>query len=179
MLQELTASDRCPRLLPPSVDSLPQLQLCLLDHFGPPFWGGALEPPLQEGAWLGGVRWLAASATALLSGAAALEEADALEYLELLCYGREGVVDFRGPGASALLDWLADHPPLRRVSFVGVDPSQFDFCFGDPVDFPSADLLAWVAELRRRRPRLQVHCPVFGGAEASPLRRHLLEQCPF
>ena len=117
--------------------SLPHLQRCLL--------GENFVERLPAGQWLHSLRWLSAYYKAVAGSVAVLRAAHALEFVEL--YGRYPL-ELSSPAAAALFDWLAEHPPLRRVCFAA-------WCgAGDD----QAVLKASLAQLSRRRPGLRVEC---------------------
>ena len=62
-------------------------------------------------------------------------------------------MDWRSPRATAFFDWLAQHPPLRRLSF----DARWDEA--DNFDWPQ--FVKQLMRLWRRRPLLAMDCPGF------------------
>ena len=117
---------------------LPRLQRCYLCIRSPTL-------PLPAGPWLASLRWLGVGLSNLANSTAVLRHAAALEFVELI---GDGELEWRSPAAAQLLNWLAQHPPLRTVTCD-------QWCgTGDPA--PSA-FDASLAGLRARRPGLAVH----------------------
>ncbi len=121
--------------MPAALASLSNLQRCFLDLET----DEAAAPPLPSGPWLASLRWLHYKIGGLISSTAALQAAAALEFLEAgtsFCSN----VDWASPAAAAFFDWLAQHPPLRRVYFDAAEGGAFD----------SGRFAAHVMGLRRR-----------------------------
>lgn len=132
--------------LPAALVGLTRLERCYLGDFE-----GA---PLPGGTWLSGLRWLSADLQSLLVSVEVLRAASALQFVEACNYfwgedSRGMTYDWRNPAAAALLDWLAQHPPLRHVCF--------DFV-GSPTAYNCHGFASRVVQLGRRRPGLLVHC---------------------
>lgn len=132
--------------VPAALASLPSLKYCYLSLL---IGSGAAPapPPLPAGPRLANLRWLHYDASGLVSSTAVLHAATALEFLEA---GYSSRVDWGSPAAATFFDWLASHPPLRRVSF----DLHFDH-FGSYIV-----LAAHRERLLRRRPGLEVRCGV-------------------
>lgn len=149
-LQELWGSYGWDVIMP-AMSGLSQLQLCHVSNY--PINGGEAEAvPLRSGPWLCGLRWLCADLNTLLRSTAVLQAATALESISI-GHSPSAVVDWRSPAATAFFDWLASHPPLRRL---GVDlkyPAKL---------IESSAFVVRLMQLWRRRPALLVQAPGFG-----------------
>ena len=91
---------------------------------------------LPPGPWLRNIRWLCAPYGAVANSVAVLQGAHELEYIEM--YDWRCGPEWSDEADAALLDWLAQHPPLRRVQCSGWSKAE-------------------VAELASRRPGLRVN----------------------
>lgn len=140
-----------PASLPPSLAGLPHLQLCQLS-FAYPQFGYAAAAPLPGGPWLHSLRWLSIGISSLMRSTAVLRAATALECISIV-HSPAAATNWHSPAASTLFDWLARHPPLRRLSI------QAD-CSLAP--FSSVAFAAQVRWLRSRRPALWVQHPDLG-----------------
>ncbi len=154
-----------PDTLPAALSSLSRLQLCHLER-----WDeretAAQVVTLPSGPWLGSLRWLSADIGTLLSSVEALHTAAALECVSVAESSADSpAIDWSSLAAAAFFDWLAHHPPLRRLSieWPGSESSELTITKGFLVQF---------AQLCRRRPSLVVH---FLGptTEGQSLARHL------
>lgn len=98
-------------LLPACLNSLPQLQRCMVRAPSPPGLG---PHPLLPGPWQNSLRWLSANWSALGSSAAVLAAASQLEFVGILsCPDHECTEQ---ADWEAFWGWAATHPPLRRLS---------------------------------------------------------------
>lgn len=144
MLPQVLSGEDLDMLLP-AVSGLSSLQLCSLWRLA----GSAGAAPLPAGPWLHSVRCLAACAGTLLSSAAAMRGAAALQSLAIL-YAAPLECDWWSPDADALLECLARHPALRRVylpATLNQSPEQ------------AGQLLAWACHLSRGRHAKVLECP--------------------
>ena len=91
---------------------------------------------LPPGPWLHNLRWLFAPYGVLANSVAVLQDAHELEFLQLFYFEE---CEPGSPADVALFDWLAQHPPLRRVQ-----------CYSGWSE-------AEVAQLVSRRPGLRVN----------------------
>lgn len=126
--------------LPAALPSLPRLQRCYLDKL--------IFEALPPGPWLHSLRWLGAPLGALIHSVATLRAAPALEYVCAESRGNEAEI-WGSPAAAGLFNWLARHPPLRRVCFNAL---------ATQTAYNSLKFTAHVSQLARDRPALLVHC---------------------
>ena len=129
---------------------LSRLQCCYLSlNAGA---AGAPEAALPPGPWLASLRWLRAGVDTLASNTAVLQGATALERLEV---GEPYAMRFnwRPPAVTSFFKWLAQHPPLQRVSFGGENPG-----YGSEAAsvFDSTAFARRLQLLAHRRPALQL-----------------------
>ncbi len=126
--------------VPAALAGLSSLQRCCLYIYA---GNNVASPPLPAGPWLASLRWLRYNIDGLVSSTATLEAAAALEFLETGSSSLE--INWRSTAAASFFDWLAQHPPLRRVY---LDPAGRTF--------NSGLFAAQVARLCRRRPGLDL-----------------------
>ena len=103
-------------------------------------------PRLPGGPWLQSLQWLSTSIDTLLESTTVLRAATQLEHLGLRG-SPAAVIDWDDPAAAALFEWLACHPPLRRLT---VDDST------NTKDFAASGFFNHCMQLCRRRPALLV-----------------------
>lgn len=145
-------------VLPDTIAGLPNLQRCCS-------WS-CFEGPLPAGPWLRSLHWLDTELDTLASSLAVLRAAPALEFLDV---GSGGDFDWGSPAAAALVDWLAQHPPLRRVCFD-------EWCWRDAINPGLFDVS--IAQLRCRRPGLLVQCYNYADVGHGMFMQLLNEDCP-
>ena len=123
--------------VPAALSGLSNLQRCYVAL------EGVGQVALPAASWLRSLRWLHFHVGGLVSSAAVLQAATALEFVEA---GNDssGRIQWSGPAAAAFFDWLAQHPPLCRI--------YFDTCRGSLFD--SGAFAAHVMRLCHRRPAL-------------------------
>ena len=152
--------------LPPALSGLSRLRLCYL---GPAAEPGTGAPPLPDGPWLRSLQWLSVDPDVLLSSTAALQAAAALECVSISGSLLAEAVDWSSPAADAFFGWLAQHPPLRRLSVDVYYPKQ---------SRNWRRLSAHIRRLGRHRPGLLVQRPGLRD-EGESLQEHLQEAYPF
>lgn len=144
MLQLIDTADTA---VPATLANLSSLQYCYLDVSGMD-----AVAPLPAGPWLASLRWLRAGVDTLASNTAVLQGATALERLEV---GEPYAMRFnwRPPAVTSFFKWLAQHPPLQRVSFGGENPG-----YGSEAAsvFDSTAFARRLQLLAHRRPALQL-----------------------
>ncbi len=133
-----------PEVAPAALSGLSRLQLCHLDTAYKAF-------ALPSGPWLRSWRWISAGFAALISSTEALHEAAELECVSI-AHTSEVTVDWQSPAPAAFFDWLAHHPPLRRLCLDWSDVYDSDIVV-------QKDFLLLLGQLWRRRPSLIVDCP--------------------
>ncbi len=141
MLQYVETADVA---VPAALAGLSNLQRCCLDFLVPE--EGVAAPPLPAGPWLASLRWLYYEIGGLITSTAALQAAAALDFLEGGTFYNTKKVDWASPVAAGFFDWLAQHPPLRRVYFDAAGRKAFDSGF----------FAAHAMRLARRRPSLEL-----------------------
>ena len=119
MLQIVSTEDAA---VPTALAGLSNLQRCYLELS---VGSNGVAPPLPAGPWLASLRWLHYDIDGLLSSTTVLPAAAALEFLEAGTFFVSNV-DWASPAAAAFFDWLAQHPPLRRVYFDAAAGRAFD-----------------------------------------------------
>ena len=139
--------------VPAALAGLPNLQLCYLDIVC------NAAPPLPARPWLASLRWLHYNVDGLVVSTAALQAAAALDFLEGSTFISKEV-DWSSPAADAFFDWLAQHPPLRRVYFDAAEGGAFD----------SGVFATHVMRLAGRRPSLELE------GDAEPDMRDLIDE---
>ncbi len=145
-----------------ALSHLSRLQLCHLSRS--PTAGQASELP--GGSWLRSLRWLSTGIGTLLRSKEKLHATAALECVSLVA--SPDVVDWHSQAAAAFFDWLAHHPPLRRLSIEWSDSRE-------PKLTVSKSLLTQLVQLR---PSLIVHCPG-PDSEGQSFSDYLDAQHPF
>lgn len=115
---------------------------------------------LPQGSMVRNLRWLATSIETLLASAAALQSAEALEYVAIIECTRYDIY-WRSPEVAAFMEWVARHPPLRSLSV--------DAPLRDPEEYDWPDFVICLLKLLRHRPGLSVRCPGFGDDEGPTL----------
>ena len=161
--------------LPPALSGLSRLRLCHLECWGRLAEGATYAPPLPGGPWLRSLQWLSVGPGTLLSSTAVLQGAAALECVSI-ANSPTTSVDWHSPAADAFFDWLARHPPLRRLA---VDCSSWPS--NSKQAFASTDFVVQMTHLCRRRPALLVQYPGFSHREQAKTFLHHLrsESHPF
>ena len=135
---------------PPALGSLSNLQRCYLLRPNQRA-AGTVPPKLPGGPWLASLRWLGASRDTFASSLAVLRAATALEFVEVGDSETEEACEWQSPDAAALFSWLAQHPPLKQVSFEDyLGPGSFDI--------DSRHFAALLLQLGRHRPGLRLRC---------------------
>lgn len=172
LLQMLSPSTSFDALLP-ALSGLSRLRLCSLERT----YGDQTDPlhmaPLPAGPWLCGLQWLSIDLGTLLISTTVLVEAAALECISITNRGRM-IVDWSSQAATDVFDWLAAHPPLRRLSFDDGD----NFALQRMVSSP--DFQVQITQLGRHQPAVQVQYPAFGGDRVSEsFRCHVDKHHPF
>jgi len=136
LLQVVMTNDAA---VPAALAGLSNLQRCNLEVQT----DEAAAPPLPAGPWLASLRWLSYPICGLVSSTAALRDAAALEYLETI-NSWVAVFERESDPAADFFDWLAQHPPLRRVHLEDRGGQAYHTPF----------FAAHVERLGRRRPSL-------------------------
>lgn len=150
----------------PAMSGLSQLQLCHVSNY--PIHGGEAAA-LRSGPWLCGLRWLSADLNTLLRSMAVLQAATALESISI-GHSPSAVVNWRSPAATAFFDWLASHPPLRRLCVDARPPRQL---------LESTNFLVQILQLWRRRPALLVHARGLSNNESQSFDVYVNATYPF
>ena len=131
--------------LPPALGRLPHLKRLYLRDVG--------EAALPGGPMLRSLRWLSADIHVLLNNLQTLPAAAALEYVAV-ADSLGGKIDWGSAAMTGLFSWLAQHPPLRRLSF--------DALWHEDKQFDCPWFVIRVLQLVRRRPELSIRCPGIG-----------------
>ena len=155
MLQNLETADAA---VPAALSGLSNLQCCYLDLLVSE--EGGVAPPLPAGPWLASLRWLHYNVDGLARSTTSLRAASALDFLEGGALDNSQKVVWSCPAAAAFFDWLAQHPPLRRVYFDAAEGGAFD----------SGVFATHVMRLGRRRPSLVLE------GDAEPDMRDLIDE---
>ncbi|KAI7840532.1 hypothetical protein COHA_005688 [Chlorella ohadii] len=156
-----------PDMPPAALSGLLRLQLCQLERSDDPDII-AEDFALPGGPWLRSLRWLSTDLNAVLSSTAALHAATALECVSVAALPADvAAINWQSPAAAAFFNWLAQHPPLQRLS-IESSPSLDSA----PNLNASKHFLVHLLQLCRRRPALAVHFPG-PTTEGQSLARHL------
>jgi hypothetical protein len=158
--------DCCLNLLSPALSSLSRLQLCELENDGYDDAGGQLAP-LPVGPWLHSLRWLSTNDNTLLRSLPALQAAAAFECISIELTPPSRSHDWCPPAAAAFFDWLARHPPLRRLCLA---------CYSE--DLAPLEIVQHLMRLCRYRPDLAIEFPD-EGREGEALGAFVLRTDPF
>lgn len=144
---------------PAALAGLSHLRRCYLSRTDRPAVGAAAALQLPVGPWLHNLQWLGINVGLLAGSVAALGAAPALEFVELVESDSSQQLDWqRAPGAAAFFDWLAQHPPLARVSFESRYLTRKSL-------FNSPAFAMRLLQLGRSRPSLRVRCSGGGGGD--------------
>ena len=154
---------------PAALAGLSALQRCYLMRTDKQEAEEGEAQPLPAGPWLRNLRWLGAGIDNLARSTAVLQQAAALEFVEVCDTKQAQQVGWLAPGPTALCDWLAQHPPLRKASFLASDG------LGPSLAFDSRGFAASLAQLCRRRPALLVRCMDGAGDFQVSMRSALIE----
>ena len=157
--------------LPPALSGLSRLRLCHLEHRGRLAEGAACAPLLPGGPWLRSLQWLSVGPGTLLSSTAVLQGVTALECVTV-AYSPTAKIDWGSSAVAAFFDWLARHPPLRRLSF---DAARLS---AQPM-LGSIDFVVHMTHLGRQRPVLLVQYPGWRRGEGETFFGHLYKSHPF
>ena len=149
----------------PALSGLSSLQLCSLWRLA----GSAEAAPLPSGPWLHSVRCLAAGAGTLLSSAAALRGASALQSLAIL-HAAPLECDWCSSDADALLECLARHPAIRRVYLHATLHQSLS---------EAGHMVGWACRLNRRRHAKVLQLPRQGEEGLKGMSRCLPGWSPF
>lgn len=154
--------------LPAALAGLSRLQRCFLCRTDSLAAVVGDRPQLPAGPWLRNLQWLGIDAGLLDGCVAALGTAPALEFVEVVDTGSQPRLELRhSPAAAAFFGWLAQHPPLARVSFetqVSAPNSTF----------ASQAFAMRLLQLGRSRPGLRVRCSGGGGDFPESMSQSLM-----